>query len=67
MTQLSKTTAAACSRQTCEGCSIDGKLLCIHTPADLADFLFPALSVFIPFFGIVSNLKIGPLQFNGSP
>jgi hypothetical protein len=50
MTPPNKTTAAACSRQTCAGCAIEGELLCIHTPADLADFLFPAVGVFIPFF-----------------
>lgn len=61
MTQINKTTAAACSRQTCEGCSIEGKLLCIHTPADLADFFFPAFGVFIPFFAgmIIGRFWVG--------
>ena len=61
MPQPSKTTAAACSRLTCEGCTIEGKLLCIHTPADLADFLFPAMGVFIPFFAgmIIGKFWVG--------
>ena len=61
MPQPSKTTAAAYSRLTCEGCSIEGKLLCIHTPADLADFLFPAMGVFIPFFAgmIIGKFWVG--------
>jgi len=39
---LSKVTAAACIRETCEGCEIDGKLMCIHTRRDLLDY-FEAL------------------------
>jgi len=45
-----KTTAAACSRQTCEGCEIQGKLLCLHTTKDLLDFAVLAIGVAIPFF-----------------
>jgi hypothetical protein len=30
-----KSTPAACSRPDCEGCDIQGELLCIHTPKDL--------------------------------
>ena len=33
-----KNTAAACLRQECEGCEIEGKLLCIHTAKDLINF-----------------------------
>lgn len=44
-----KTTAAACSRQDCEGCEIQGKLLCIHTPKDLVDFFVLFLGWVIPF------------------
>lgn len=47
--QANKTTAAACSRQTCEGCEIQGKLLCIHTPKDLIDFLVLFIGYAIPF------------------
>jgi hypothetical protein len=50
MEQTSKTTAAACVRQTCEGCEIEGKLLCIHTKDDLIDFAVLAFSWAIPFF-----------------
>ncbi len=44
------TTAAACARQTCDGCEIEGKLICIHTRADLVDFAVLALGCMIPFF-----------------
>lgn len=44
-----KTTAAACSRQTCEGCEIHGHLLCIHTPRDLMDFGVLVIGYMIPF------------------
>jgi hypothetical protein len=50
MEELSdKTTAAACSRQDCEGCEIQGKLLCIHTPKDLIDFFVLFIGWVIPF------------------
>ena len=56
MRHASKTTAAACSRQTCEGCEIQGKLLCIHTSRDLIDFLVPAIGWMIPFAaGMISG------------
>jgi hypothetical protein len=45
-----KTTAAACLRQDCEGCEIEGKLLCIHTPKDLIDFYVLFIGWAIPFF-----------------
>jgi hypothetical protein len=44
-----KTTAAACVRQDCEGCEIQGKLLCIHTPKDLIDFYVLFIGWVIPF------------------
>jgi len=44
-----KTTAAACTRQDCEGCEIQGKLLCIHTPKDLVDFFVLFLGWVVPF------------------
>jgi hypothetical protein len=44
-----KATAAACSRQDCEGCEIQGKLLCIHTPKDLLDFYVLFAGWMIPF------------------
>jgi hypothetical protein len=45
----SKTTAAACSRQTCEGCEVHGRLLCIHTREDLMDFAVLVIAYMIPF------------------
>jgi hypothetical protein len=56
MEHNAKTTAAACSRQTCVDCEIQGKLLCLHTPADLADFGVLAIGWFIPF---VAGMVIG--------
>ncbi len=44
-----ETTAAACSRETCEGCEIQGKLLCKHTGKDLVDFAVLAVGWMIPF------------------
>lgn len=54
--QAGKTTAAACSRQTCEGCEIRGKLLCIHTRRDLLDFAVLVAVWAIPF---VAGMVIG--------
>lgn len=48
--KVHKTTAAACIRQTCKGCEIEGQLLCIHTGKDLVDFLVLFFSYAIPFF-----------------
>jgi hypothetical protein len=45
-----KTTAEACLRQCCEGCEIEGKLLCIHTQKDLIDFYVLFIGWVIPFF-----------------
>ncbi|UCC64785.1 MAG: hypothetical protein JSV36_07025 [Anaerolineae bacterium] len=45
-----KSTAAACSRQTCEGCEIQGKLLCLHTTKDLLDSAVLAVGVAIPCY-----------------
>jgi len=51
-----KTTAAACSRQDCEGCEIQGKLLCIHTPKDLIQFYILFMVWMIPFLvGMISG------------
>ena len=38
MAQPAETTAAACSRERCDGCEIRGDLICVATPLDLADF-----------------------------
>ncbi len=48
-TSADKTTAAACCRQQCEGCDLEGKLLCLHTPWDLMDFGVLFVSWVIPF------------------
>ena len=50
MAQATKATAAACSSKSCDGCSIEGKLLCIHTRKDLADFAVLFIGWVIPFF-----------------
>jgi hypothetical protein len=42
-------TAAACIRQSCEGCEIQSQLLCIHTKKDLVDFGILFLMWLIPF------------------
>jgi hypothetical protein len=56
-----KTSAAACSRQTCEGCEIQGKLMCVHTPRDLMDFWVIFMSYAIPFFAgmIIGKFWLG--------
>lgn len=54
--QSEKTTAAGCIREDCEGCEIKGKLLCIHTYKDLADFFVLFLVWVIPF---VAGMTIG--------
>ncbi len=48
MGEKSKTTAGACSRLTCEGCGIEGRLLCMHTQKHLADFAVLAVGWGIP-------------------
>ena len=59
--QTSKTTAAACSRQVCEGCEIKGKLLCIHMREDLVDFVVLFIGYAIPFLAgmIIGKFWIG--------
>jgi hypothetical protein len=56
-----KMTAAACSRQTCEGCEIQGKLLCIHTVKDLIDFYVLFMGWLVPFLAgmIIGRFWIG--------
>ena len=59
--KTNNTTAAACSRQTCEGCEIQGKLLCVHTGRDLADFAVLFIAWLIPFMAgmIIGEFWIG--------
>jgi hypothetical protein len=47
---MEKMTAAACSQSECEGCEIQGKLLCVHKPKDLIDFYVLFMGWAIPFF-----------------
>jgi hypothetical protein len=54
--QLIKTTAAACTQNSCKGCEIQGKLLCVHTHQDLMDFFVLFMGWAIPFF---SGMIIG--------
>ena len=51
-----KSIAAACSQIKCDGCEIQGKLLCVHKPADLIDFYVLFMGWAIPFF---SGMIIG--------
>ena len=59
--RLPKVTAVACWRQTCEGCEIRGKLLCIHTRGDLADFAVLFVGWAIPFLAgmVIGKYWIG--------
>jgi len=56
-----KSTAAACSRPDCEGCDIQGELLCIHTPKDLIDFYVLFMGWVIPFLAgmVIGKFWIG--------
>ncbi len=53
--------AAACSRQTCEGCEIRGRLLCVHTPRDVVGFVVLFVIWAIPFFAgmVIGRFWIG--------
>jgi hypothetical protein len=53
--------AAACTRQTCKGCELQGKLLCVHTPRDLLDFAVLFVVWAIPFLAgmILGRFWIG--------
>ncbi|UCC61109.1 MAG: hypothetical protein JSV02_04625 [Dehalococcoidia bacterium] len=59
--QSPRPTAAACSRDTCEGCAIQGKMLCIHTGKDLVDFAVLFITWAVPFFAgmIIGKFWIG--------
>ena len=48
--EQASTTAAACARESCSDCEIDGKLLCIHTHKNLLDFWVIFMGFAIPFF-----------------
>jgi len=56
-----KTTAAACSQSQCEGCEIQGKLVCVHQPKDLIDFFVLFMGWAIPFFAgmIIGKFWVG--------
>ena len=59
--RVGKTTAAACSRQICEGCEIQGQLLCLHTKKDVMDFAILFIGWGIPFLAgmIIGKFWIG--------
>jgi len=61
MEQPDTHTAAACSRQTCDGCEIQGKLLCVHTLRDLVDFYVVVIAYMIPFLAgmIIGGFRTG--------
>ncbi len=40
-----------CPRETCSDCSLDGRLNCHQGPGEIADFMIPAATFFIPFIG----------------
>jgi len=48
-TERAKTTAAACVRASCRGCSLQGRVLCLHEPVDLMDFAVLWLTWMLPF------------------
>ena len=62
-----KITAAACARQDCGSCEIQGKLLCIHTPKDLIDFYVLFMGWIIPFLAgmIIGKFWIGLIVWAG--
>jgi len=41
--------ASACARETCEGCQIRGKLMCVHTKEELVKFWALFMMVAVPF------------------
>jgi hypothetical protein len=45
-----KTTILECSRSTCDGCKIRGKVICFHTPSQVAGFAVFTFFTIIPFF-----------------
>jgi len=49
MKSKEKTTPVKCKNETCNGCSIEGKLLCNHTLSDLIDFYLLFMVFFVPF------------------
>jgi hypothetical protein len=65
--QKEKITAAACVRQECEGCEIEGKLLCLHTIKDLVDFFVLFLVWAIPFIAgmVIGNFWTGLIIWFG--
>ncbi len=48
--------AAACARSNCEGCRIQGRLICLASPGDVLDFAAPSIGWLIPFLaGMISG------------
>lgn len=54
-------TAAACSRESCRGCEIEGQLICVATLKDVVDFGILFVNWFIPFLAgmIIGEFWIG--------
>jgi hypothetical protein len=54
-------TAAACSRRSCIGCEIEGRLLCVATLKDVAEFGVLFVNWFVPFLAgmIIGEFWIG--------
>jgi hypothetical protein len=48
-------TAKACIRETCDGCVLHGRLLCVHRLSDLLDFAIIFIMWAIPFFAGMIN------------
>lgn len=46
---MPRTTLAACARETCDGCEIEGEIACTQMAADMAEMVLPAAGFFIPF------------------
>jgi len=62
-----KATAAECVRNDCNGCEIEGDLLCVHTEADLADFAILFIGWLIPMLAgmIIGRFWMGLIVWAG--
>lgn len=59
--EIEKETAKACVKLKCDGCEIEGKLLCVHTELDLLDFAVLFITWLIPFIAgmVIGGVWIG--------
>ena len=62
-----KTSAAECIRVTCDGCEIQKDLLCVHTEADLVDFVVLFIGWLIPMLAgmIIGGYWVGLVIWAG--